>query len=86
MLEIRPEITQLRQIVAQAMGGAFDQIVALAPGKRGEIDFKFDVRFQVIDAQRAQAAQILQAVAAQPRRSFDRYVVVQHKGSNTWDK
>ncbi len=39
----RAKIGQLHQVVAEAMRGAFDQIVAFLPGERGKAGLEFDV-------------------------------------------
>jgi hypothetical protein len=46
---VRAEIAQLRQVVTQPVSGTFHQVVALAPGERGEVHFEFDVFIQIMD-------------------------------------
>ena len=47
----RAEISKLHDVVAKSVRGAFHQVIALAPGERREVCFKFDVRFKIIDSQ-----------------------------------
>ena len=53
---VRAEVAQLAQVMAQPMGGAFDQIITLAPGERREVHFEFDVLLEIVNAQGPQAA------------------------------
>jgi len=50
MAEIRAEVSQLSEVMAQPMGRTFFQVVALLPGQGSEIDFELEVFFQVIDS------------------------------------
>src|SRR5215212_3948953 len=61
MLITRAEVTQLHQVVAKSMRGAFHQVIAFAPGERCIVHFEFDVLFQIGNAQSLQTAEDLLA-------------------------
>src|SRR5512133_2112288 len=51
MFIARAEISELHDVMAKSVRGAFHQVIALAPGERREVDLKFDVRFEIVDSQ-----------------------------------
>lgn len=52
----RAEVAELGQVVAQAVGGAFHQVVPLAPGEGSEIAFEQDVLLKIGDPEQRQPA------------------------------